>query len=68
MITDERKSELIVDFEYSINRYLDKQWLVSDTISSIANDEEDNKFLSNLNYYFLVDRPNTGDKQHASKS
>ena len=62
MITDERKSELIVDFECSINRYLDKQWLVSDTISSVANDEEENKFLSNLNYYFLVDRPNTGDK------
>lgn len=62
MITDERKSELIVDFEYSINRYLDKQWLVSDTISSIANDEEENEFLSNLNYHFLVDRPNTGDK------
>ena len=62
MITDERKSKLIVDFECSINRYLDKQWLVSDTISSVANDEEENKFLSNLNYYFLVDRPSTGDK------
>lgn len=62
MITDERKGELIADFEYYINRYLDKQWLVSDTIGSVANDEEENKFLSNLNYYFLVDRPNTGDK------
>lgn len=62
MITDERKSELIADLEDSINRYLDKQWLVSDTISSLTNDKEEDKFLESLNYYFLVDRPNTGDK------
>lgn len=62
MITDERKTELIADFEYSINRYLDKQWVVSETIDAIANDEEENNFLSSLNYYFLADRPNTGDK------
>ena len=59
MITDERKTELIADLEYSINRYLDKQWVVSETIHCIANDEDENKFLKSLNYYFLVDRPNT---------
>lgn len=62
MITDERKTELIADFEYSINRYLDKQWVVPETIDNIVNDEEENNFLSSLNYYFLVDRPSTGDK------
>ncbi|MGL5013023.1 MAG: hypothetical protein ACRC6V_01875 [Bacteroidales bacterium] len=62
MITDERKSELIADLEYSINRYLDKQGLVSDAISSITNDKEEDKFLESLRYRFSVDRPNTGDK------
>jgi len=54
MITNERKGELMAEFEYSVNRYLDKQWVISDIISNIAEDEEETRFMNNLNYYFAV--------------
>lgn len=54
MITDERKGELMAEFEYSVNRYLDKQWVISDVISSIAEDDEEAQFMNSLNYYFAI--------------
>lgn len=61
MISGERKSELMCQLEHSINHYLDRQWVVSDTILSIAGDREETDFMNNLNYYFVVLLPE--DKQ-----
>lgn len=57
MITDERKGILMADLEYSINRYLDKQWIVEEAIDNITEDKEEAIFLRSLNWYFAAMLP-----------
>lgn len=54
MITDERKGELMADLEASINRYLDKQWVIADAIDNLTENEEETRFLHTCDNYFAV--------------
>jgi len=54
-LTKDRKIELASELEYYVDRYLDKQWIVSDTIANITDDQSEREFLNSLVYYFKVD-------------
>jgi hypothetical protein len=57
MITDERKGELLADLEYSVNRYLDKQWVISTAIDNLTENEDEAEFLNSCPAYFSVMLP-----------
>lgn len=57
MITDERKGELMADLEAYVNRYLDKQWIISEAVDCVVEDDEEAAFLNSTNYYFAVMLP-----------
>lgn len=52
-VTSERKATLACELEAYIERYLDKQWTVSDAIDMIAEDDE-KRFLQSAAYSFKV--------------
>lgn len=54
MLSEERKKELVADLEYAVNKYLDKQWIVSEASSNIAQNEEEKVFLQKLDGYFEI--------------
>lgn len=54
MITDERKGELMADLEHSVNKYLDKQWIIESAIDNLTEDQEEKAFLHSTNSYFAV--------------
>lgn len=53
-ITKERKIELATELEAAVNRFIDKQWVISDQAGWIAETEEEKSFLENINYTFAV--------------
>lgn len=53
-LTEERKLELASELEQSINRFIDKQWIISDHASCIAETEEEELFLNTVGYNFVV--------------
>lgn len=55
MITEERKKELISEMVYYIERYLDKQAVISDLASTVAGDRDEYDWLKNLNYYVKIE-------------
>lgn len=57
MITDERKGEIIADLEYSVNKYLDRQWVVEQAIDNLTDNQEERRFLNSANKYFAVMLP-----------
>lgn len=57
MITDERKGELIAELEYSVNRHLEKQWIIAEAIDNLTDDQEEKFFLNSANSYFAVMLP-----------
>lgn len=53
-VTDDRKAILACELEQYINRFLDKQWTVSDAIDMIAEDADEKRFLQSAAYDFKV--------------
>jgi hypothetical protein len=53
-LTDERKSALAAELQAYIERYLDKQWTVSDAIDMVAEDDDEKRFLQSAAYEFRV--------------
>ena len=53
-LTDERKSDLAAELQAYIERYLDKQWIVSDAIDMVAEDDDEKRFLQSVAYEFKV--------------
>lgn len=45
MITEERKQELASGFSAAVERYLDKQWVDSETKDQIADNDEEKEWL-----------------------
>lgn len=62
MISEERQGELMADFEYNINRHLDKQWIIAETINYLTEDKEERQFLHSTNHYFAVLLPNKDEQ------
>ncbi len=54
MQTEERKQELIYQLEHDINKQISKQSLVYYSIENIAENEEEQEFLEELDYSFSV--------------
>lgn len=54
MITDERKKEMASEFSASIERYLDKQWIDSETKDQIADNQEEKEWLSRCLSYSVT--------------
>lgn len=61
MINEERQGELMALLERYVNRFLDKQCLISDSIDAISKDQEESDFLDSCVTYFSVMLPE--DKQ-----
>ena len=53
-LTDDRKAELATELEQYINRYLDKQWTISEAIDMICENEDESRFLQSAAYDFKV--------------
>lgn len=53
-IPEDRKAILASELEQYINRFLDKQWTVSDAIDMIAEDNDEKRFLQAVGYEFKV--------------
>jgi len=53
-LTKQRKVELASQLEAAVNRFIDKQWVMSDQAGWIAKTEEERSFLENINYTFVV--------------
>ena len=53
-ITEDRKAILASELEQYINRFLDKQWTVSDAIDMISEDYDEKRFLQSVGYDFKV--------------
>jgi len=45
VITEERKQELASGFSAAVERYLDKQWVDSETKDQIADNDEEKEWL-----------------------
>lgn len=54
MLTEERKQELASQYGYYMERYLDKQWIDSQIIDDISENEEELEFLRNHTWYSVV--------------
>lgn len=53
-VTEDRKAILVYELEQYINRFLDKQWTVSNAIDMIAEDDDEKRFLQSTSYDFKV--------------
>lgn len=53
-VAEDRKAILACELEQYINRFLDKQWTVSDAIDMIAEDDNEKRFLQSAAYDFKV--------------
>lgn len=53
-LTQERKVQIATELEQSIERFLDKQWVISDHASMIAKNKEEEDYLNQVNYSFVV--------------
>ena len=58
MISEERQGELMTLLESYVNRFLDKQCLICDSIDDISEDKEESAFLESCVSYFSVMLPN----------
>lgn len=56
MIEESRKEKLEADFEYYVNRYIDKQGMEEDIINDIAENSEERDYLFSLNACFSIVR------------
>lgn len=55
MISEQRKIDLVTELEYTVNRYIDKQWLVDTWSSWICETTEEQEYLNSLNYNFVAE-------------
>lgn len=50
-ISHERKLELVNSVAYSIERYIDKKWIIFDAIDNVADNAEEREFLLGCNFW-----------------
>lgn len=53
-LTDERKSELVSEFIYVIERYIRKQWIDGEAIDSVCINGEEVEYLKECSWWIEV--------------